>query len=177
MSNPSKLPQLKVVKSGKNKGGRPRVDQANKTLTTKQLLFCRCLANGMIKVDSYKEAYSTKNMKTQTIYEEGSRLSKNPVVSARVDHLISMKEQALTRSAVSLKSKVLAKLEAFMDSATTADGNKIRAAELLGKSVGLFKEVIEDNRDLSKTPEQLSALLEEKLLALESEYNTGKTIN
>ena len=131
----------------------------------------------MSKIDSYTKAYSANNMKKQTIYEASCRLSKDSKIAARVDHLVSMKEQALTRSAVSLKSKVLAKLEAFMDSATTADGNKIRAAELLGKSVGLFKEVIEDNRDLSKTPEQLSALLEEKLLALESEYNTGKTIN
>ena len=135
-------------------------------LTPKQLHFARCIASGMSQTDAYKEAYNSSNMKVQTIYEQASRLANDSMIAARVDSLVRLKEQAVVRSTVGLRSKVLTKLEGFMDTATVQDGNRIRATELLGKSIGLFKDVIEDNRDNDKTPEQLTALLEQKLAGL-----------
>ena len=151
-----------------------RKDANNKStdLTPYQLHFCRCLANGMNLSDSYRESYSQKNMSKKTINEAASRLNTNSKIQARVDYLISQKEQALIRSTVSLKTKVLAKLDEFMDTATTQDGNKIRAAELLGKSIGLFKDVIEDGSNVNRSPEELREILEAKLLSLVSK-DTG----
>ena len=105
-------------------------------------------------------------MTKKTINELACRLDANVKIKTRIDYLIGQKEAALIRSSVGLKTKVLSKLESFMDSATTADGNKIRAAELLGKSVGLFKDVIEDNRDKPRSTDELTAILEAKLAKL-----------
>ena len=144
-----------------------------KTLTPKQLHYCRCRASGSNMTNSYKEAYSTSKMTNKTINEAASRLDSESMITARIDQLIALKEAALIRSSVGLRSKVLDRLEEFMDSADNQDGNKIRAAELLGKSIGLFKEVIEDNRDVQQTPEQLTAVLQEKLEALQSKTSNG----
>lgn len=144
------------------------VKQRKKVLTPKKLHFCRCVVHGMSLTDAYRESYSTKNMMRKTIAESASRLNKEPLVTARIEQLISLKEQALTRSTIGLKSKVLDKLVSLMEVGTPQDSSKIRAAELLGKTLGLFKEVIEDNRETNQTPEQLTALLQAKLEQLGS---------
>ena len=135
-------------------------------LTAKQLHYCRCRSSGTNMSDSYREAYGSNNMAKKTINEAASRLDASSMIAARIDYLIGQKEAALIRSQVSLKTKVLTKLEAFMDTATPQDASKIRAAELLGKSIGLFKEVLEDNRNIDRSPEELTAILEAKLAKL-----------
>lgn len=146
--------------------GRPK--GKTKVLTPKQLHFCRCIANGMTQADSYRESYNASNMNQQTIYEEASRLAKRPDIATRVKTLISQKEQALVRSTVGLKSKVLDRLEEFSRTATNQDGNRIRATELLGKSIGLFKDVIIDDKTDIKTAEELTTILQAKLEKLQS---------
>jgi hypothetical protein len=148
---------------------------STRELTGKQRHFARCLANGMTMTESYIEAYEASNMKRSTINEAASRLNKDERISARVQQLIALKEQALIRSTVGLKSQVLTKLVGFMDNATPQDTAKLRAAELLGKSIGLFKEVIEDNRHQDKSPEELTALLHEKLSEIADQDN--RTVN
>ena len=162
------------IKNPATKTTSPNKKTKVKTLTPKQLHYCRCRANGMNMTNSYREAYSTSKMANKTVNEAASRLDSEYMVTARIDHLIGQKEAALIRSSVSLRSKVLEKLEDFMDNADKEDGNKIRAAELLGKSIGLFKEVIEDNREkLPESPEQLTATLEAKLQELQSKVSNG----
>lgn len=73
----------------------------------------------------------------------------NPMVRARVDYLIRQKEAGIAASALSDRERVLSKLRHMLDNAEPSDGNKLRAAELLGKSVGLFKEVVETQQSTS----------------------------
>jgi hypothetical protein len=115
--------------------------------------------------DSYKEAYNTSNMTNKSINEAACRLDKDDKITSRIDALIALKEQAMVRSAMSTRAKVLKKLEDFMDNAVPSDSMKIRATELLGKSIGLFKDVIEDNKQV-RTPEELKLILAEKLNAI-----------
>jgi len=77
-------------------------------------------------------------------------------------------------SSLSDRERVLDKLRYFMDHAEPSDGSKIRAAELLGKSVGLFKEVQVKEID-TRTPQEITAELEERLVALLGE--PGFTLN
>ena len=139
---------------------------AIRPLTGKQMHFARCLAQGMSKTESYIEAYEASNMARKTINEAACRLSQDSRVTARVQQLLLLKEKALIRSTVGLKTQVLTKLVGFMDNATPQDSAKLRAAELLGKSIGLFKDVIEDNRHQDKSPEELTAILKAKLSEL-----------
>ena len=148
------------------KSGDSNIHIVKTNLTGKQRHFARCLAQGMSKTDSYIESYDTENMARKTINETACRLSKDSRINARITQLIELKEQALIRSTVGLKAQVLTKLVNFMDNATPQDSAKLRAAELLGKSIGLFKDVLEDNRNNDSSPEELTAKLIEKLATL-----------
>ncbi len=167
MSSDDKVVDIKSASKNQAKSAcgttKDNGSKKDKPLTTKQLHFCRCRASGMNMTDSYREAYSADKMSNKTVNEAACRLDKDSRITARIDHLIHLKEQALIRSSLSLKEKVLSKLEHFMDNASNADSSKIRAAELLGKSLGMFKEVIEDGRDKDLSSEELTKLLEDKL--------------
>jgi hypothetical protein len=149
-----------------SKVGNPKGSNGTQKLTEKMLHYCRCRAKGSNMSDSYRESYTTSGMTKKTVNESACRLEKRPKIQARIDMLITQKDHALIRSTVSLRTKVLTKLESFMDSATPQDSSKIRAAELLGKSIGLFTEVIDDKRNIDRSPEELKQLLIDKLTAL-----------
>jgi len=61
-----------------------------------------------------------------------------------------------------------------MNTAEPSDTNKIAAARLLGQSVGLFKEVIEQN--VERTSDDVARQLEDRLASLlEGSDNEGVT--
>ena len=60
------------------------------------------------------------------------------------------------------RDRVLEKLRTWMDHADATDGNKLRAAELLGKSVGLFKDVT-ISTDSERSSNEVAAEIERKL--------------
>ena len=132
-------------------------------LTPKQLHFARCVASGMSQAQAYREAYDCKpDALKETQQQAASRLMANPMVRARVDYLIRQKEAGLAASAASDRERVLTKLRHMLDNAEPSDGNKLRAAELLGKSVGLFKDVVETQQSVSSDDliGELEALIE-----------------
>jgi hypothetical protein len=59
----------------------------------------------------------------------------------------------------------------MIDHAEQNDGNKLRAAELLGKSVGLFKDVVETTDN--KSSDDLLSDLELLLDSVTTDANTG----
>ena len=142
-----------------------------KHLTPKQLHFARCVASGMSQAAAYREAYDTQTDRAATVHDAASRLARNPAVAERIEWLIKQREQAVVASALSDREKVLRKLRDWMDSAEPTDSNKIRAAELLGKSTGLFRDVVESVD--SKTSEDLLSDLER---LLESSVPEGATV-
>jgi len=125
-------------------------------LTGKQRHFAQCVAGGMTQSDAYREAYDVgKNTKPATIHVKSSALMAESKIRARVDALVSMRDKAFIRSHTDMKTKVLTKLEEFMNTADPTDNVRLRATELLGKSVGLFKEVIEDSRNQLRTSDEI----------------------
>jgi hypothetical protein len=140
-------------------------------LTAKQMHFARCVAAGMPQAEAYREAYDvTAEGKTATHREAASRLMARADIKARVDALIAQRERSILASSLSDRERVLSKLRQWTDSAEPADGNKIRAAELLGKSVGLFRDVIETSE--SRTSEELLAELETMLESVADDAET-----
>jgi len=118
---------------------------ANRTnnLTAKQRHFCRAAVSGCTMSDAYREAYNTSNMKPATIHREAHMLMSHPKIATRVESLQGAKDRAVLASNLSDRERVLAMLREFMETAQPSDSAKIRACELLGKSVGLFKHVVE----------------------------------
>ena len=128
-------------------------------LTAKQQHFCRCVASGMAQAEAYREAYDvTAEGKSASHREAASRLMARADISARVNALIAQRERSILASSVSDRERVLSRLRQWTDSAEAGDSNKIRAAELLGKSVGLFRDVVETSE--SRSSDELLAELE-----------------
>jgi len=135
---------------------------AEKKLTPKQLHFARCIAGGMTQSDGYREAYTVRDSTTQeSVHSSASRLMADVKVSARVRHLIGLREQAVVASAVTDRERVLSKLRGWMDDAEPTDSVRLRAAELLGKSANLFatEVTVADQRNSTNVAEEIEAML------------------
>ena len=136
------------------------------TLTPKQKLFARCVGSGMTLADSYRKAYSAKHMKSASIRVEASRLMSNPDITLLSESIQGQNERAVVAASLSDRERVLTKLRDILDAteggpAVTA---QLRAAELLGKSVGLFKDV--QVQEAPRSADEVRAELEEKLAVL-----------
>jgi len=77
--------------------------------------------------------------------------------------------------ALSDRDRVLEKLRTWMDHADATDGNKLRAAELLGKSVGLFKDVT-ISTDSERSSNEVAAEIERKLENLIGEAESAQDL-
>jgi len=132
-------------------------------LTPKQQHFCRAVASGCTMSDAYREAYSTSRMKPATIHREATRLMSNPMITTRIEVLNRAKDRAFIASAVSDRELVLTQLREIVVNAkgTPAEHAILRACDLLGKTVGLYKDVVETVEQ--RTSEEIQAELEEYL--------------
>ena len=131
-------------------------------LTAKQQHFCRCVAAGMSQAEAYREAYDvTAEGKSASHREAASRLMSRADISTRVSALIAQRERSILASSLSDRERVLSKLRHWVDHAEAGDSNKIRAGELLGRSVGLFRDVVETSE--SRSSDELLAELETML--------------
>ena len=136
-----------------------------KELTPKQAHFARCVAQGMTQADAYREAYDPKQSTAATIHTLASRVMSRVEVRARVDALIKARERAVVASALTDRDKVLSKLRSWLEGTEKTDSNLLRAAELLGRSSGLFAtdiNVTTRERDSSA----VAAEIEQRLAAL-----------
>jgi hypothetical protein len=142
---------------------------ANRTsdLTPKQFHFCRCAVSGMKQAAAYREAFDCQvGSLSKTQQESASRLMSRPKIRTRVEALVRQRERGMLASSLSDRERVLTKLRDMMDTeeggpAVTA---QLRAAELLGKSVGLFKDV--QVQEVPRSAEEVRAELEELLAGL-----------
>ena len=143
-------------------------------LTPKKLHFARCVAAGSDYSTAYREAFNPSESTTAaSINTLASRLMADVEVRSRVDTLIAARERAVSASAVSDRERVLSKLRGWMECAEGADAMKIRSAELLGKSVGLFKDVVEQKSpaNSAEVEAKLQAKLEQLLASSENKPN------
>ena len=137
------------------KKGKPR-------LTAKQHAFAVAMASGKYsQADAYRLTYNADKSTGQTVRNEASKLMTHPDVASTIKTLKGRIEAACAASAVSDREIVLAKLRLMVESALPSDSMKIRAAELLGRSVGLFKDVIETKEH--RTAEEILADIDARL--------------
>jgi len=151
-------PHLLVNNSPMSKDKKPELKLVEKTseLTAKQRAFVNEIVKG--KLGSYKEAYASVYDVTLTkagkipkwVEVEASKLVANPKIALSIRRAIERKEQSVTASALRTKNYVIEQL--YNESKQSeSDSARIRALELLGKSVSLFSDVVEERsaRDTS----------------------------
>ena len=151
-----KKPKLKVVKKEPD-------------LTIKQRKFVEEIVKG--KLGSYKEAYAkvydvalTKSGNIPKLVEvEASKLVANPKIALSIQKAIQRKEQSAVASSLRTRNYVIEKL--YRESQESeSDASRVRALELLGKSIGLFSDVIETKE--TRPSEQIEEEIEERIAEL-----------
>ena len=130
-------------------------------LTEKQESFAQLVADGLNYSAAYREAYVTDDMVPNTVWREAHRLSRSDKVSTRIAQLVSQREEDNRIRAATRADRVLGQLEAMMINGKT-DTARLRAAELLGKTTGLFVKPIKPHvpaKTFDELEQELKALL------------------
>ena len=145
---------------------KPKLEVVKKEtdLTMKQRAFVNEIVKG--KLGSYKEAYAkvydvqlTKTGKIPKWVEvEASKLVANPKIA--IQKAIEKKEQSVVASSLRTRNYVIERLYEESKQADS-DASRVRALELLGKSVSLFSDVIETKE--SRSSGEIEADIEEKI--------------
>ena len=147
---------------------KPKLEVVKKEtdLTMKQRAFVNEIVKG--KLGSYKEAYAkvydvqlTKTGKIPKWVEvEASKLVANPKIALSIQKAIEKKEQSVVASSLRTRNYVIERLYEESKQADS-DSSRVRALELLGKSVSLFSDVIETKE--SRSSDEIEADIEEKI--------------
>ena len=156
MTDKTEQPNLKIVNKDTD-------------LTIKQRAFVDEIIKG--KLGSYKEAYAkvydvtlTKQGKIPKWVEvEASRLIANPKVALSLYKAIQRKEDVAVASSLRTRNYVLERLMSESKEADS-DATRVRALELLGKTVSLFNDTIEIKE--ARDSDDIEAEIEEKIIAL-----------
>jgi hypothetical protein len=167
-------PHLKLVpgtkREGKPKTGKAKPSKGGRTapnaltgLTEKQESFCQNVMSGMNYSDAYREAYDTSGMKAPTIWAQASTLAANHMVAARIEQLAAEKEGERRALRLSRGDRVLAALEVIAEAADTSDAARVRALELIGKSVALWSDRIEVEDTSDRSADDIEAAILRKL--------------
>lgn len=132
-------------------------------LTGKQEAFAKLVAGGAVLSDAYRECYAADTMKDSTVWSEACRLAQNPKVSARIKDIQADMEADRRTIERRREEWVLKRLSEEADQADNAS-SRIRALELVGKTVGMFTDRIEQadtaERSASEIEKDLKARLD-----------------
>ena len=111
-------------------------------LTAKQEKFAQCIADGMLQADAYRECYSTKNMKNETVWQKASRLFHLGKVRARIDELKSKIEKEVVKEFSKSRIDLLNEFEELKHMNLNKDDVREAKACLIeqGKLLGYYTE-------------------------------------
>ena len=133
-------------------------------LTPKQRKFAENVVAGMSLADAYRNSYDAGNMKNATIQRNAITLMQDSRVSACVEAIaeeVRRRSQAIT---VSDRDMLVTLLRQWSKGEAPATQTQLRAAELLGKACGLYRDVVEDHRE--RPAALVAAELERRMSAL-----------
>jgi len=155
-----KKPDLKVIGNKKK----------DKPLTIKQRAFVEAIVRGKLgsDVECYMHVYNVSRTATGAIPKHArvdcSKLKASPSVSLALKKAYDRKEMALTASSARTKEYILERLLKESKEAQS-DASRIRALELLGKTIAMFSDVVEERkgRDMSEIEQDIETKLEQLL--------------
>ena len=133
-----------------------------RSMTPRMRLFAKLVIDGQSPKESYRQAYGCAQSGEATISANAYQLLKDQ----RIQALIASASQAenLVSDPVALRSHIVRQLLNHADT-MKAESSRIRALELLGKSIGMFTDKVETKVE-RVDPEQIKAELEKRLLEL-----------
>lgn len=132
-------------------------------LTRKQRQFCENIINGMNLAEAYRNSYDAENMKPASVQKRASELMTDGKIKGCLQALGDERRRRSEALTVSDRDMLVTKLRAWTNG-ESATNSQLRAAELLGKACGLYRDVVEDHRE--RPAQVVAAELEAKLAAL-----------
>ena len=158
-------PKLTVVgNTGKKTTGTRKKSATNtRGLTDKQEAFAQAIFEGSNFSDAYRQSYDASNMSNACVHTEACLLVQNPKVSQRLEQLNADREQQRRMQSLSRGDFVLKQLTDEALNPDNSDGARVRALELLGKSVALFTDKVETEDKTERDADAIKAELQAKL--------------
>lgn len=137
--------------------GTPR----QKPMTSSMMEFAKALIEGKTQLEAYRQAYPNGNATERTLKTAAWKLAQDPRVQKMLQEHWGQTVEALTDDAVAVKRYVIKSLLELSKEAKQ-EGSKLKALELMGKTVGMFKQAPQED-DESLTAEQLKLELAKHL--------------
>ena len=135
-------------------------------LTAQQMAFANCLIRGATLKVAYRESYPNSQATDACVMANASKLAKDVRIKRIVNDGVEETIEHLSEDVASTKRYVLKQLLAHSKDARQ-EGTKLKALELLGKSVGLFIDRTQAEVKQS-TPDQLKRELATHLKLLDN---------
>ena len=133
-------------------------------LTAQQMAFANCLIRGATLKVAYRESYPNSNATDACVMANASKLAKDIRIKRLVNEGVEETIEHLSEDVAGTKRYVLKQLLAHSKEAKQ-EGTKLKALELLGKSVGLFIDKTQTEVKQS-TPDELKRELASHLKLL-----------
>jgi hypothetical protein len=133
-------------------------------LTEKQRKFAENVIAGMSIADSYRNSYDASEMQPATVQRRAAELMVNGKVKACIEALAAVKRRQSEAVTVSDRDMLVDLLRKWSKGSESATSSQLRAAELLGKACGLYRDVVEDHRE--RPASLVAAELEARLASL-----------
>ena len=124
-----------------------------RALTTSQLMFAQGVIQGKTYRQAYRDAYPNAKGSGESITASAYKLMRDSRIQALVNDAWEQTADVLVEDIVASKRYILKQLVAHSKTAKQ-EGTKLKALELMGKAVGLFKHDDAGKVDIA-TPEQL----------------------
>lgn len=161
-----------IIKGGKDKspvgGSKGKKHQRSAPdpdtgLTEKQEAFVQAIMSGKNYSDAYRIAYNAEGMADGTVWNVSSTLAANPKVQMRLASLKAAKEAERRAVALSRPEFVLRELETIALDKNESVAARVRALELMGKTVAMFTDRTETEDVTDASADEIEARLRAKL--------------
>ena len=129
--------------------GTPR----QKPMTSSMMEFAKGLIEGKTQLEAYQNAYPNGKASDKTLKTAAWKLAQDPRIQKMLQEHWGQTVEALTDDAIAVKRYVIKSLLELSKDAKQ-EGSKLKALELMGKTIGLFKQTPTEDDD-SVTADQL----------------------
>jgi hypothetical protein len=134
--------------------GKPVGSERERPLTAKQYAFARGLIEGKTQEQAYRDAYPDAQAKPQVIKTTAWRLSQDRRIQRMLNEHWGETVEALSDDSAATKRFVLKSLLHYVREGKQ-ETTRLKALELMGKTVGMFTKVEEKKEEVALTAEQL----------------------
>ena len=139
---------------------------SGKRVTSSMRLFAKYLLEGMSRIDAYTKAYAPRTSSRSTITANASKLFHDKRISELMQAVETETTARLVDDQVAVRRYVMEQLHKHSIDAKTV-GDKLRALEMLGRSVALFTDKVETKTEAINA-DQLKKDLRNHLVLLDN---------